>query len=64
MKAARHLPAPEALAAILERIRLRWILVHRGEIPEAQWADWEHTLDGPLRPAAAFGSDLLFEVGG
>ena len=64
MKAARHLPAPEALAAILERVGLRWILVHRGEIPAARWPDWEHTLDGALRPVAVFGSDLLFEVGG
>ena len=62
MKAAHHLPAPEALSAILERVRLRWILVHRDAIPQAEWPAWKVTLYGALRPVEDFGPDLLFEV--
>jgi hypothetical protein len=62
MKAARHLPAPAALAAILARARLRWILVHRDAIPEARWPGWQNTLVGALRPVADFGPERLFEV--
>jgi len=62
MKAAHHLPAPEALSAILQRVRLRWILVHRDAIPQAEWPAWKVTLYGALRPVEDFGPDLLFEV--
>ncbi|HYV56082.1 MAG TPA: hypothetical protein VE911_00995, partial [Candidatus Nitrosopolaris sp.] len=56
------LPAPEALSAILERVHLRWILVHRDAIPQAEWPAWEATLHGALRSVGDFRSDLLFEV--
>jgi hypothetical protein len=62
MRAARALPAPEALRSVLALAPVRWVLLHRALLPPESRAAWEAALAGALVPVAEFGEDVLFEV--
>jgi hypothetical protein len=62
MRAAEQLPAPGALQAILARVPLRWVLVHRAAIPQGAWGAWDTTFRAALDPVRDFGTAVLFEV--
>src|SRR5262249_46667391 len=62
MTAAERLPDPAALRAILMRVPLRWVLLHRDGIQTGNRAAWEQTFRSLLRPVQDFGDAILFEV--
>jgi hypothetical protein len=64
MEAANELPAPEALARVLARVRPRWIVLHRAAVVPALRSAYEATLRQALAPAAELGDDLVFDAGG
>lgn len=64
MTVAEDLPAPAALDGILERIALRWVVLHRDELSDAEWPAWERTLSRKLSRVAEFGDAVLYEVPG
>jgi hypothetical protein len=61
MELAAHLHEPGGLDALLGRVRLRWLLLHRRDNPYLP-SEYEATLRARLRTAAEFGDDVIFEV--
>ncbi len=62
MDEAQRLPTPDALARILARIPLRWVLVHRDRIAPEDWTAWQATLANALGPVLDTGDIALYEV--
>jgi hypothetical protein len=59
---ADRLPDPQAFADFCSLVRLRWIVVHLDQLPTTR-ARWEGDATGlPIRAAARFGDDVVFEV--
>jgi hypothetical protein len=61
MEIAGRLHEPGALEALLARVRLRWILLHRRDNPYLP-PEYEGTLRAKLKTVAEFGDDVVFEV--
>jgi hypothetical protein len=58
---ARALPAPRALANLVDCTGVRWIVAHTDRMPPPERAPFLTTTPG-LRLVERFGADLLFEV--
>jgi hypothetical protein len=54
----RRLPAPDALAALVDAVDVHWLLVHPGEATAGRW---NPPIDG-LEIVGLFGGDRLFRV--
>jgi hypothetical protein len=61
MDEAQRLPAPDALARILARVPLRWILVHRDQVAPQAWPAWQATLATALTPVLDTGDLVVYE---
>jgi hypothetical protein len=59
--AIRDLPAPEALAALVDASDLRWIVLHRGDLTQREAARWAGALPG-LQLVERFGTDEVYVV--
>jgi hypothetical protein len=64
MDAAALAATPAYLERLLSLVPLRWIVLHRGDLPASDADALERTLAGRLRLRERFGDDVLFEVPG
>jgi hypothetical protein len=64
MDAAALAANPAYLERLLGLVPLRWIVLHRGDVPAADADALERTLAARLRLRERFGDDVLFEVPG
>ncbi|MDG2307538.1 MAG: YfhO family protein [Candidatus Binatia bacterium] len=60
--AIRELPAPAALALLVETSDLRWVILHRNELTPLEAARWPTEAPDGLQLVARFDSDELYAV--
>jgi hypothetical protein len=58
----RRLPDPAALAALIDAVDVRWIVLHRGDLTPSEAVPWRTVATPGLALAARFGDDEVWAV--